>query len=82
MDLVDMEAAREGPEDTEGLVAPADVAPAAPDLAALEAPGLPWVAVCTTARRWGIGPHRPDPRWVAAGIARPGTAAAAAACCR
>lgn len=75
MDLVDMEAAREDPEDTEGLVAPVGTA-------ALEAPGLPWVAVCTTARRWGIGPHRPDPRWVAAGIARPGTVAAAAACCR
>lgn len=85
MDLVDMEAAREGPVD-EALVAPEDEDPAAPDLAApgrrwVGLTGLPWVAECITARLWGIGPHRPDPLWVAAGIARPGTAAAAVACC-
>lgn len=71
MDLVDMAVALVA--DTEGLVAPA-----APDLVA---PARLWAAVCTIAPLWGIGPHPPDPRWVAAGIARPGTPAAAAACC-
>lgn len=78
MDLVDMAVAPVADtEDTVGLVAPAE-APAAPDLAA---PARLWAAVCTIAPRWCIGPHPPDPRWVAAGTARPGTPAAAAACC-
>lgn len=74
MDLVDIEAARVGPADTE--------APAAP---ALAAPGFPWVVttdpqwVDIPTLPWGTGPRRPALPWVAAcGTARPVPAAAAA----